>query len=111
MTNKDDTIDENEKEIIKNKVTTTMLQWTRALLPLLIGAIGWYVAQTVAPLDKRITHLEQSHEVFSTHIAKSGTEHHHFLETLQSIETNHRREMDINRRDIDRLEGKVYGYE
>lgn len=110
MTNKDNSVDEEEKEIIKNKVTTTMLQWTRALLPLLIGAIGWYVAQTIAPIDKRLTNVEEITKICSTHIATSHSEHHHFTETLENMEINHRREMDINRRDIDRLEGKVYGY-
>lgn len=45
-------------EKLENPRVVNLMSWVRALLPIVIAALGWYIGQTVNGLERRLDDIE-----------------------------------------------------
>ena len=100
--------EEFEEKLVKDRVTRKILQWVRVIVPLILAAIGWYVSAVISPMDKRITTLETKCDIVRQHIAGDAEMFKHIEETMEDMEDDHRRYIDINTKHIDELQRRLW---
>jgi hypothetical protein len=49
-------------EKIENPRVVNLMSWIRALLPIIIAALGWYIGQTVNGLERRLNDIDISNQ-------------------------------------------------
>jgi len=67
-------LEEQQEAVIKDQITQTILRWVRVLLPLILGALGYYAGNIIGPLEDRITKNEERSLANSTYISKDIAE-------------------------------------
>jgi len=115
---------EKEDEKLKDRITASALSWMRILLPIILGALGWYIGQVIGPMEKRITSLETYQQQSVVYRSKDETLMATYLRRIIVLEDDHRRcredcisKEEFNRRqqavehDIEKLENRVYKHE
>lgn len=74
---------------IKDKISMTVLSWLRILLPVILGALGWYIGQVVAPMENRISELENKQEIIIQDLVRAKSFHETNLGRLNKIIEDH----------------------
>lgn len=100
--------EEFEEKLIKDRVTQKLLQWVRILVPLTLGAIGWYVSSVITPLDNRLTLIEERCDVVRQFVASTQTELTHINQEIINMDVDHQRDIEHNEKDIKELEDEVF---